>query len=581
MTRRIVRRVAFVAGVLLLAAGAAPVAAQRILYVDDDARANGDGRSWATAHRFLQDALADAEAAGEPIEIRVAQGIYKPDRDRRNPDGGHARNVFFRLDSGMSLLGGYAGIGADDPNRRDSETHQTVLSGDLLGNDAEVTDAAMMKDDPARVDNSSVMCVYGDGSRLDGCVITGGGWSFGALQILGSTTMSNCTFFANCTDNQYPSCPGAVRLVTSRASAVIERCQFVRNAAEEGGAIKGGNVVLNHCVFTENYSWGHGGAADLWGSTIDDCVFTENRARQGGALRLDGVSATTMVVRCVFRGNVATPYGGGAILCGGNALVHGSLFVGNAAASIGGACHNQGGDVRLVNSLLLGNQAGGRGGAWSTREGSLLEILNCTILGNRAPEASFLAVDINSDPGSSHVSVVNCVVSNGDPEIWSNDSPVEIAYSCIEQGIIDLDEQEDWLALGPGNIDADPWFVAPGHWDANGTPEDPNDDFFVEGDCHLRSQAGRWDPTSESWVQDDVTSPCIDAGDPNSPIGCEPFPNGGIINIGAYGGTAEASKSYFGAPPCETIIAGDINGDCRVDIADVIILLDHWLQSGL
>jgi L-ascorbate metabolism protein UlaG (beta-lactamase superfamily) len=44
-------------------------------------------------------------------------------------------------------------------------------------------------------------------------------------------------------------------------------------------------------------------------------------------------------------------------------------------------------------------------------------------------------------------------------------------------------------------------------------------------------------------VIDDVTSPCIDAGDPNSPIGDESGPNGGLVNMGAYGGTAEASKS--------------------------------------
>jgi hypothetical protein len=66
---------------------------------------------------------------------------------------------------------------------------------------------------------------------------------------------------------------------------------------------------------------------------------------------------------------------------------------------------------------------------------------------------------------------------------------------------------------------------------------------WIDGDYNLKSQASRWDSVSQSWIQDDVTSPCIDAGDPNSPIGHEPFPNGGIINIGAYVGTLEASKS--------------------------------------
>jgi len=78
---------------------------------------------------------------------------------------------------------------------------------------------------------------------------------------------------------------------------------------------------------------------------------------------------------------------------------------------------------------------------------------------------------------------------------------------------------------------------------------------------------------------DEVTSLCIDAGDPMSAIGFEPFPNGGVINMGAYGGTGEASKSYFGGPVCETIVAGDINGDCIVDFKDFAIMALHWLQG--
>jgi len=139
-----------------------------------------------------------------------------------------------------------------------------------------------------------------------------------------------------------------------------------------------------------------------------------------------------------------------------------------------------------------------------------------------------------------------------------------------------------------GNIDADPCFADVGHWDPNGTPADPNDDFWIEGDYHLKSQSGRWtsassvepDPNSHSWVQDEVTSPCIDAGNPHSPIGLEQFPNGGRVNMGAFGGTAEASKSYFGEPVCEIIVAGDINGDCIVNFKDFVFIALHWLEDN-
>jgi hypothetical protein len=118
---------------------------------------------------------------------------------------------------------------------------------------------------------------------------------------------------------------------------------------------------------------------------------------------------------------------------------------------------------------------------------------------------------------------------------------------------------------GPGNIDTDPCFARLG-------------DMQTEGDYHLKSQAGRWDPNSQTWVQDNVTSTCIDAGDIHNPIGHEPFPNGGLINMGAYGRTAEASKSYFGRPVCETIVAGDINGDCKVNFKDFALMALHWLE---
>jgi parallel beta-helix repeat protein len=102
--------------------------------------------------------------------------------------------------------------------------------------------------------------------------------------------------------------------------------------------------------------------------------------------------------------------------------------------------------------------------------------------------------------------------------------------------------------------------------------------FLGDGNYHLQSQAGHWDSNSQGWIRDLLTSPCIDAGNPSSPIMYEPFPNGGTINMGAYGGTTEASKSYFGEPLCEVIVAGDINGDCHIDLSDFAIMASQWLR---
>ncbi|NLH17155.1 MAG: hypothetical protein GX455_11305 [Phycisphaerae bacterium] len=123
-------------------------------------------------------------------------------------------------------------------------------------------------------------------------------------------------------------------------------------------------------------------------------------------------------------------------------------------------------------------------------------------------------------------------------------------------------------------IEGDPLFADSGHWDTQGTSS-TEDDVFIPGDYHLKSQAGRWDPNSLTWVKDAVTSPCIDAGDPANPGWMnELWPNGRRIDIGAYGGMAEASMS-----PNVIGLAADLNFDDAVDIADFAILSRAWMKN--
>jgi hypothetical protein len=101
--------------------------------VDDDAPPGGDGASWGTAYRFLQDALA--VLPGGVTEVRVAQGTYLPDRSAASPGGTGDRAATFQLNSGVAIVGGFAGVGAPDPDARDIDQFTTVLSGDLDGDD--------------------------------------------------------------------------------------------------------------------------------------------------------------------------------------------------------------------------------------------------------------------------------------------------------------------------------------------------------------------------------------------------------------------------------------------------------------
>jgi parallel beta-helix repeat protein len=143
------------------------------------------------------------------------------------------------------------------------------------------------------------------------------------------------------------------------------------------------------------------------------------------------------------------------------------------------------------------------------------------------------------------------------------------------------DNLADETLAGPGSISIDPCFAEPGYWaDVNDPnivvePNNPNA-IWIDSDYHLKSQAGRYNPNSQSRVMDDITSPCIDAGDPNSPVGDEPQPNGGRINIGAYGGTAQASMSLTDVTQI-VYIQWFGHASVKVWSEEVVVYVDPWL----
>jgi predicted outer membrane repeat protein len=227
-----------------------------------------------------------------------------------------------------------------------------------------------------------------------------------------------------------------------------------------------------------------GGMYNVGGSpTITFCTFSVNFADWGGAIN-NKESCNAQITNCTFIGN---------------------------SANFGGAINNnERSNPQIINCILIGNIAEEGGAMMNITESNAI-VTNCTFTGNRAS---------NNGGGISCADTSSTAINT---ILWGN-SPNEIRLWNSSITVIHCNVQGGWHGIG--NINADPLFT-----DA------------VNGDCHLKSQAGRWDSASKSWITDDVTSPCIDAGDPMSPIGLELEPNGSRINIGAYGGTSEASKS--------------------------------------
>jgi hypothetical protein len=444
-------------------------------------------------------------AAANGDTVKVALGLYTEDVRIENKS--------------IALRGGYAGAdssvyaeeGAGDFAAQDRVDNVTVING--TGEEATVTllDAAE--------------------SLVNGFVIRGGGGSSIELP--------------------YSSRGGGFYIVNG--APVISDNEIIENDARREET---------------DYSFGGGIHAENAGVTISGNTIAENAAGRGAAISING-GANVRILDNVIHHNdgyddhggglyIAAPeveirrnqvysnqtgvdtgygWGGGIIVLnpGNSAQLSHNVYYDNFAPTFGAAVFiDEGASAVMQNELVYRNRSdpgspgggavyvdGGPVGPGGEMVGSVLTMLNCTVVNNPIEDwyvgGNGLLID-----GQSTATVRNCIFWGNEADFAVFDGFLTVTYTNA------LD-----IVDGDGNTSVDPLFA------------DPDGD-----DYHLRATAGRWDPQANggagAFVNDDLSSPCIDAGNPTDPFNAEPAPNGGRVNLGAYGNTTEASKSQSG-----------------------------------
>ena len=352
-------------------------------HVDAAATGTGDGTSWADAFTDLRAALLSAESGDE---VWVAEGVYTP-----HPT---SRFVSFELSDGVALYGGFPAGGSTFEDR-DPDAYETVLSGDLAGDDDTGGDTGENARHVVFIDGTATP-VTGS-TVLDGFTITAGnadgefpslGRAGGGLMCYGegegsecSPTLSNVTFVRN--RARIPG--GGAAFIGSfggESSPTLTDVAFSRNTAVGGGALffasTGGGLTapeISDAEFTGNTASGGGGAIDF--------------ANIGGALRAS-------LTRVAFVENGCVPQDGSGELCGSG----GAVFVSGRSGD---------GQIAFDDVLFSGNTAF-EGGVIDTEveEGGALTVtFTGVVFVDNACEAQGGAVLLNGRAGTTSAAFAN------------------------------------------------------------------------------------------------------------------------------------------------------------------------------
>jgi len=271
-----------------------------------------------------------------------------------------------------------------------------------------------------------------------------------------------------------------------------------------------------------------------------------------------------------------------------------------------------GASPRIVRCVITGHTADGI----ELENGSKPAFVGCRILGNTGNGILMRPRQVGRRTVYNYPVIEGCVIADNGEDGISGGIPVVTNCTICRNGRRGISSVKVTVtnsivwgngeATGQivGELGAVRYCDVEGGWPGEGNiAVDPCLVDVEAGDYHLKSQAGRWDWGTKQWVCDSATSLCIDAGDPESVWEDELWPHGGRINLGAYGGSNEASMSPSAvghkadldhdgmvnwcdfAPLSrywkrqDELMAEDLNRDGRVDGLDIEALAQGWLWS--
>lgn len=415
----------------------------QITYVDASATGANDGSSWENAFTDLQAALnvfVGEIAIDESIWI--AAGVYKPEFGVVADT-----SATFLVEADVDIYGGFAGT-ETSLDERDTETNQTILSGDFNDDDGSSIDTLL------RVENTRhVMLITSELNKvitIDGITFTGGNTSDnpdadfiqragGAILSFSPINVNDCLFtnnfgrsgasiaidggananainkmtISNCVfDNNLATAQSAGVVLYEMLDVEVLGCTFTNNATNRGCLYPNtcGTVLVKDCLFEDNTNENFGGAMFVWQTmdlTLEDNTFKNNTARSASGMYCDAReiafdNASVKIKNCTFSGNETTDGSGGAFMLWqtGNAEISDCRFMNNKAGN--GTIYISGSEspkanpelIKISNCEFSSNEAildadgnDGRGAGFYGFSASYT-MSNCNFLGNSAASTS-------------------------------------------------------------------------------------------------------------------------------------------------------------------------------------------------